>query len=170
MPSASWTWTSRRRCSWPWWRPPPGARPRRRFATCWRPPGPEPATAGGRDAVTAPVEARPSDAYDEAYTAPGTPRPHYASVLDALRDVDLAGLRAAVNARLRADGVTFTTAEGTQPFLVDPVPRILPPDEWAALAAGLAQRVRALNAFVVDAYGERRIVAAGLIPADVIDG
>ena len=120
--------------------------------------------------MSAPVEARGSGAYDEAFAAPGTPRAHYASLLEALRDVDLAALRAAVNARVRADGVTFTTSEGTQPFLVDPVPRILPPDEWAALAAGLAQRVRALNAFVVDAYGERRIVDTGHIPAEVIEG
>src|SRR5262249_29381093 len=34
---------------------------------------------------------------------------------------------------------------------------------------GLAQRVRALNAFVADAYGERRIVAEGVVPAYVID-
>ena len=33
------------------------------------------------------------------------------------------------------------------------------------LAAGLAQRVRALDAFVADVYAERRIVAEGVVPA-----
>ena len=35
--------------------------------------------------------------------------------------------------------------------------------------AGLAQRTRALNAFLLDAYGERRIVAAGIVDAATID-
>ena len=113
----------------------------------------------------APVE----PAYDEAFAAPGTPRPHYAELIDALCGMDLARLRDAVNGRVRDAGVTFTTDEGTQAFVIDPVPRILPADEWQALAAGLEQRVRALSAFVADAYGERRIVDAGVMPAEVID-
>ena len=44
-----------------------------------------------------------------------------------------------------------------------------PAADWDRLAAGLAQRVRALNAFLADVYGERRIVAAGVVPARVID-
>lgn len=49
------------------------------------------------------------------------------------------------------------------------MPRLLAADEAARLAAGLEQRVRALNAFVVDAYGERRMAAAGRIPEWIID-
>jgi carboxylate-amine ligase len=52
---------------------------------------------------------------------------------------------------------------------MSPVPRLLTAHEAARLAAGLEQRVRALNTFVVDAYGERRIVAAGVIAEWVID-
>jgi uncharacterized circularly permuted ATP-grasp superfamily protein len=119
--------------------------------------------------VSRPVEAPLSGAYDEAFAAPGVPRAHYAAVLDALAGVDLGALRDAVNERVRRDGVTFSAGDGEQAFVVDPVPRILPADEWAALAAGLEQRVRALNAFVLDAYGERRIVDAGVLAADAID-
>lgn len=36
------------------------------------------------------------------------------------------------------------------------------------LEAGLRQRVRALNLFAADVYAERRIVAAGVVPMDVI--
>ena len=60
-------------------------------------------------------------------------------------------------------------AFGEHPFEVCPVPRLLTAGEAAGLAAGLEQRVRALNAFVADAYGERRIVAAGRVPEWVID-
>jgi uncharacterized circularly permuted ATP-grasp superfamily protein len=119
--------------------------------------------------VSAAPRARVEPAYDEAFAAPGMPRPHYAELIDALGGMDLARLRDAVNGRVRDAGVTFTTSEGEQAFVIDPVPRILPAAEWEALAAGLEQRVRALSAFVADAYGERRIVEAGVMPAEVID-
>jgi uncharacterized circularly permuted ATP-grasp superfamily protein len=109
-------------------------------------------------------------AYDEAFAADGRPRPHYAALLGALQDTDLAALRAAVDERLAAAGVTFGAGTDPSPFEVDPIPRILTAGEWSTLAAGLEQRVRALNAFLVDAYGERRIVTAGIVAADVIDG
>jgi uncharacterized circularly permuted ATP-grasp superfamily protein len=46
---------------------------------------------------------------------------------------------------------------------------VIPGDEWSRLSAGLAQRVCALDRFVADAYGERRVVAEGVIPARVLD-
>jgi uncharacterized circularly permuted ATP-grasp superfamily protein len=119
--------------------------------------------------VSAAARAAVEPAYDEAFAAPGAPRAHYAALLDALATLVLAAVRHGVNDRVRAEGVTFTTDAGTQAFLVDPVPRILRADEWAALAAALEQRVRALNAFVADAYGERRIVEAGVMPVEVIE-
>jgi uncharacterized circularly permuted ATP-grasp superfamily protein len=80
--------------------------------------------------VTAAARGSVEPAYDEAFVAPGAPRPHYAGVLGALAGMDLAALRADVNRRVEAAGVTFTTGEGTQAFVIDPVPRILPADEW----------------------------------------
>ena len=58
--------------------------------------------------------------------------------------------------------------QGDSRFRMDPVPRLFTADEWDGLAAGLAQRVRALNAFLADAYGPRRIVEAGVVPEHVI--
>jgi uncharacterized circularly permuted ATP-grasp superfamily protein len=114
--------------------------------------------------------ARPfTDGFDEAFAAPGVARPHYAKLLDALAGTDLAALRDTVNARVRAAGVTFGSGPEATPFVIDPIPRMLAADEWATLAAGLEQRVRALNAFVVDAYGERRFVEAGRMSAAVIE-
>jgi uncharacterized circularly permuted ATP-grasp superfamily protein len=119
--------------------------------------------------VSRPSEAPVQGAYDEAFSAPGVARPHYAPLLDALAGVDLARLRDDVNERVARRGVTFMTGNGDEAFVVDPVPRLVTANEWAALAAGIEQRTRALNAFVLDAYGERRIVDAGLIAADAID-
>ena len=52
----------------------------------------------------------------------------------------------------------------------DLVPRIIPPDEWARLEAGLSQRVRALNLFLRDIYHEQAILNAGVIPKERVLG
>jgi uncharacterized circularly permuted ATP-grasp superfamily protein len=104
--------------------------------------------------------------YDEDRAHDGSPRPGYEQVLAALAGVDLGELSRAIAEWLDDQGVTF----GVQPFTVDPVPRLLAAAEWEPLASGLAQRTRALNLFLQDAYGARRIVAAGLIADQLIDG
>jgi uncharacterized circularly permuted ATP-grasp superfamily protein len=66
-------------------------------------------------------------------------------------------------------GVRFNSVGGDTAFHLCPVPRVIAADEWAVLESGLGQRVRALNAFLADAYGSREIVAAGVIPEAAID-
>jgi uncharacterized circularly permuted ATP-grasp superfamily protein len=107
--------------------------------------------------------------YDEAFARPGVARPHYRPVLDALADEDLDGLVGRLAEEVAAREVTFGLGPDAPVFHLDPVPRVLTADEWAELDAGLVQRARALNAFVADAYGERRIVAAGIVPARVLE-
>ncbi len=106
-----------------------------------------------------------SDAWNEAYAAPGRPRPPYVRLLQELERVDVASLSAGVGDSMEAAGATF----GTDRFGVCPVPRLIETTEWTVLSEGLAQRVRALSAFVLDAYGERSIVAASVLPSTVID-
>ncbi len=65
--------------------------------------------------------------------------------------------------------MSFTTKSGTLPFVVDPVPRIITADEWATIEAAVAQRVAALNRFVLDVYGEQSIVEAGIVPWSAIE-
>jgi uncharacterized circularly permuted ATP-grasp superfamily protein len=103
--------------------------------------------------------------FDEAFERPGTPRPHYEDVLKALRAKDLVAFGEDLRAEFERRGVDF----GGAPFVFDPVPRIVTAAEWRALEGGLAQRARALNAFVTDVYGERRIVAGGIVPGRVIE-
>ena len=73
-----------------------------------------------------------------------------------------------MNQTLLDAGVGFRSVQGDTRFHVDPVPRVIAAEEWVAVKRGLAQRVRALNAFVADAYGDRRIVAEGVVPEYVI--
>jgi uncharacterized circularly permuted ATP-grasp superfamily protein len=71
-------------------------------------------------------------------------------------------------ARAAMDGVTFG-AKGDERVHFDPVPRVIGAAEWDRLAAGLAQRVRALEAWCADVYGARRIVRDGVVPARVVE-
>src|ERR1700688_1264463 len=74
----------------------------------------------------------------------------------------------------RRMGVTFNVyggADGIERiFPFDPIPRVIDANTWATLEAGLIQRVRALNMFVADVYGEGSILADGIVPRDLVLG
>ena len=55
-----------------------------------------------------------------------------------------------------------------QLFPFDPIPRIIEKDDFAYLEKGLIQRVKALNMFLCDIYGEKNIVRDGVIPEEFI--
>ena len=57
-----------------------------------------------------------------------------------------------------------------RPIPFDPLPRRMARAEWERLARGLSQRVAALDSFVRDAYDQRRILAEGLLPHDLVVG
>ena len=58
---------------------------------------------------------------------------------------------------------------GRRTFRIDPIPRLIEAAQWRELSAGVAQRVRALELFVRDVYGERRIVHDGVVPERAIE-
>jgi carboxylate-amine ligase len=105
-------------------------------------------------------------ALDEAFTPDGTVREHYAPVLGAVRDRDLATLAGDLAA---AHDMRHGAGETEHAFAFDPLPRVVAAAEWAALEAGLCQRVAALDAFVADAHGAQEAVRAGVVPAAVIE-
>jgi uncharacterized circularly permuted ATP-grasp superfamily protein len=116
--------------------------------------------------VNAPAYAPEPDCLDEAYDADGEPRQLYAPLLEALAGQDLGELRARVERSVSAHGLTFGPGES---IAVDPVPRLIEADEWERLQAGLLQRARALNAFLLDAYGSQRIFDAGVVPERLLE-
>ena len=113
---------------------------------------------------------RAAACYDEAIADDGSIRPVAEGAMRALDGHDLEALAVSVERQGADEGVVFHSSDGDEVFVIDPVPRVIPAAEWSDVEAGLAQRVRALNAFVADVYGERRIVAEGVVPARVIDG
>src|ERR1700759_3746797 len=104
--------------------------------------------------------------FDEAFAQTGTTRSPYAMVVDALARQDLVELRERVRSNVDRIGLSFGPGG---PMTVDPVPRVIDATEWEALEAGLLQRARALNAFVLDAYGDPRILAAGAVPMRLLE-
>ncbi|NCA16695.1 MAG: circularly permuted type 2 ATP-grasp protein [Betaproteobacteria bacterium] len=108
-------------------------------------------------------------------TSGSLPRPHverFWNWLMSQSPESLSQARQDADLLFRRVGITFNVygdeagAERLIPF--DLIPRILPSNEWSILEKGLRQRVAALNAFLQDAYHGRRIIEAGVIPADLI--
>lgn len=65
-------------------------------------------------------------------------------------------------------GVTFDIGGEERPFPLDIVPRLIDGQTWARVEAGVAQRVRALEAFLADVYGEGQVFLDGVIPRKVV--
>ena len=127
-----------------------------------------PTASGYATAVTA-LDGYRSATYDDAVAPDGSIRPVARAVMDAVLAHDVGALGAELSTEIDAMGIRFESVDGDDSWHVDPVPRVIAAAEWERVAAGLAQRVRALNAFVADVYGERRIVADGVLPERVLD-
>ncbi len=125
------------------------------------------------------LDLRPRDSvaahYDEMFAADGTPREQYVPLAQTLARIDrdeIAARIRSVNTSLLQRGVTFTVyadSAGTERvFPFDVLPRILTATEWSLIERGIAQRVRAVNAFVRDVYHEQRILRAGRVPYELV--
>lgn len=105
-------------------------------------------------------------------------RAPYAAVrrwLDGVDRIALCQRQREAESLFRRAGISFSVhGDGAaedfeQPVPFDVLPRVFAAGEWEPLARGVVQRARALNAFLADVYGERSIVAAGVLPGDLID-
>ncbi len=108
---------------------------------------------------------------DIAAAGPDTAREPYAdihSTLSRMTKAELRGRTEALASSYLAQGVTFDFAGEERPFPLDAVPRVIPQEEWLTVEAGVKQRVRALEKFLADVYGEQRAVKDGVIPARLI--
>ena len=114
---------------------------------------------------------------NEMFDDAGNPRPECARVVNYLMTIEprrLVELGDRAHQMFEHMGVTFNhygDAQGAERiFPFDPVPRIIPAPAWTLIETGLIQRVRALNAFLADIYGEGMILKEGIVPRDLIIG
>jgi len=114
----------------------------------------------------------PDGCRDELLDADGRPLPHARPLMTALARLGPDALSAAGRRRdaiFMQQGITFEVAGSDgerrdRAWPLDLVPRVLTSAEWTIIKRGLAQRIRALNAFVDDVYHAHEIVQAGIVP------
>jgi uncharacterized circularly permuted ATP-grasp superfamily protein len=105
----------------------------------------------------------------------GRPREALGGFARFLRGLSIEALRSrqtAAELAIRAMGITFTVYDDTTnidrawPF--DLLPRVITTAEWNRTAAGLEQRLVALNLFIADLYADQKIVKDNVVPAELI--
>ncbi len=130
----------------------------------------------GMDAILADYRRDPAR-HDELLDASGQIRDHWRALFSQLDagPQDLARRAIANTRRLIAqNGVTYNVyadPQGTdRPWTLDPLPLIVSAAEWPQLEAGLAQRARLLDRLLADLYGPQRLIAEGIVPAEIAFG
>jgi uncharacterized circularly permuted ATP-grasp superfamily protein len=116
-------------------------------------------------------EYRLGPGWDEMFAELGMPRESYEALHATLQPLSSAelGVRAEVLARAFLDqGITFALKGVERPFPLDIVPRIIAAAEWRSVEQGVAQRIRALEAFLADVYGAGQVLADGVVPRRII--
>ena len=85
---------------------------------------------------------------------------------------NLFGYTDTVNELLARYGVKFGIYKNNtfkeQLFPFDMIPRVIGKDEFAFLEKGLKQRVMALNEFIKDIYGDKKIIRDGVVPEEFV--
>ncbi|MDE2441435.1 MAG: circularly permuted type 2 ATP-grasp protein [Betaproteobacteria bacterium] len=115
--------------------------------------------------------------YDEMLTTEGAVRDHWRQFfihLDSVAPEEMHRRLDFVDRRIQENGVTYNVYAdpngADRPWALDPLPLIIPPDEWAEVSAAVAQRAAVLNAMLADLYGEQRLLAEGLLPPALVYG
>jgi uncharacterized circularly permuted ATP-grasp superfamily protein/uncharacterized alpha-E superfamily protein len=104
-----------------------------------------------------------------------TVRSHWKSLFAAFEQLggrDLEGRRQQARRLFRENGVSYSAASDEQsrvrPWELDPVPFLIPADDWTRIEAGLDQRARLLDAILRDLYGPRHLIRGGMVPPELI--
>ncbi|MET0739977.1 MAG: circularly permuted type 2 ATP-grasp protein [Candidatus Nanopelagicales bacterium] len=101
----------------------------------------------------------------------GEVRPTHRVLHDALRALGNSDLRERAHLRdayLDRQGITFSLSGRERPLPLDLVPRILTAEEWDHIERGVAQRIRALEMFLADVYGECAVLTDGILPRALV--
>ncbi|MFZ4589243.1 MAG: circularly permuted type 2 ATP-grasp protein, partial [Terrimicrobiaceae bacterium] len=115
--------------------------------------------------------------HNETHAPGGKPREVYNDLfkrIDQMSDSQIRALDGRLEATMREMGVTFDIHRDLpwtkRAWFCDLLPQIFTPDEWAPLAAGIRQRLRAFEMFLADIYTEKKILLDGAIPVAPVLG
>lgn len=113
--------------------------------------------------------------YCELFGSTSSPARHASRIRQRLSRMKLSTLKRRARAsddELFNMGITFTVyterdaIDRVLPF--DVIPRVLSNAEWQHIEAGCRQRVQVLNLFIHDVYHDRRILADGIVPPELV--
>jgi uncharacterized circularly permuted ATP-grasp superfamily protein len=111
------------------------------------------------------------DTFDEVMGPNGAIRDAYSGLTRRFMKMDPEEVRSRaeyLKTQYIDQGVTFDLGGEERPFPLDIIPRVILEHEWAELEVGVAQRVRAIEAFLADVYGEGRVFRDQVIPRKVV--
>ncbi len=115
--------------------------------------------------------------YDEMLSEQGAVRDHWREFyrhLDSVGPDEMRRRLEFVDRRIQENGVNYNVyadpSGADRPWALDPLPLIIPHDEWAEVSAAVSQRARLLDAVLADLYGEQKLLAEGLLPPALVFG
>lgn len=119
----------------------------------------------------------PVAGHDEAVAPDGAVRPAWRAfdeALTALGPVELDRRRRDAARLVQAHGAGHLFhddgSDASRPWRLDPLPFVIPGDEWAELERGIAQRARLLELVLRDVYGAQRLVRRRLLEPAAVYG
>jgi len=124
------------------------------------------------------AKARKGPLWDEMFGEDGAPREIYRPLLDRVLSTPRGEIRTVIErleAAMREMGVNFDISRGRQPWsqrpwFCDVLPELFGAAEWAHIALGLRQRLRAFELFLQDIHGPKEILRSHVIPAQPVLG
>lgn len=123
---------------------------------------------GARYAVAA-------DTYDEAFLPGGGLRDRWSDLQGLLSRLPAGefGRRWHESQRMiYENGLSYTAFGDPQhrprPWHLDPLPLVIPAEQWQTVAAGLTQRAQLLRLLLADLYGPQMLIRNGVLPADAL--
>ncbi len=113
--------------------------------------------------------------WDEAVGPDGKPRPQWERFGEALREMGKSEFirRWQLGQQIvRNNAITYNVYRDGQGasrlWTLDPIPNIIPEQEWGFLSLGIAQRVQLLNALLEDVYGDQRLLRERRLPHELV--
>jgi len=113
--------------------------------------------------------------FDEFSSSSGASQAHWHTLfgaIDALDTETRSRRMEQLNTRVRETGIAHDLfsdpATTAQPWRVDLVPLLVPPEEWRMLERAILQRARLFEAILADLYADQRLLAGGAIPHQLV--
>ena len=118
---------------------------------------------------------RYGNAYDELSADGVSPRPHWAQLMESLRDIgpeELGRRCLRAERRIRENGITYNIYSdplgANRPWKIDIVPFLISAEEWRYIEKGIVQRAQLLSLILQDLYGAQELLASGRFPAELL--